>query len=130
VRKLLVQLYEEVAINLFGVELLDKVARRFHRATGGQKVVVEQYHVVFIDGILVDLDGIDAIFLGVALLNGFAWQFAGLATQHDACAHAIGEGRAHDKAATLNTYDLGDAFVFIQVVHLVTQNANTFRCLE
>ena len=41
-----------------------------------KEVVVEEYDVVLIDGIFVDFDGIDAIFLSITFLYGFAWKFA------------------------------------------------------
>ena len=43
---------------------------------GGEEVIVEEYDVVLIDGIFVDFDGVDTIFLSITFLYGFAWKFA------------------------------------------------------
>ena len=45
---------------------------------------MEEDDVVLVDGIAVDLDGVLAILLGVALLNGVARQLARLAAENDA----------------------------------------------
>ena len=67
---------DEVAVHLFGVELLDQVTGSLHGSAGSEQVVVEQHHIVLVDGVLVDFDGVDAILLGVALLYGLAGQLA------------------------------------------------------
>ena len=42
----------------------------------GEKVVVKEDYVVLVDGIFVDFDGVDTIFLSITFLYGFAWKFA------------------------------------------------------
>ena len=84
VQVLVHQFDDEVAVNLFGLKLLNQVASRFHRATCCEDVVVQQDDVVLVDGILMNLDSVDAILFSVAFLDGFARQLAWLATEHNA----------------------------------------------
>ena len=74
------------------MEFLHQFQGSLHGAAGGQKVVVEQYHVVLADGVFVYLDGVYAVLLGVRLLHGLGGQFAGLAAEHDAGAEFHGQG--------------------------------------
>ena len=55
------------------MEFLYQIACSFHGSAGCKEVVVEEYDVVFIDGIFVDFDGVDTIFLSITFLYGFAW---------------------------------------------------------
>ena len=76
---------DEVAVHLFGVELLDQVTGSLHGSAGSEQVVVEKHYIVLVDGVLVDFDGVDAILFGVALLYGLAGQLARLAAEYDTC---------------------------------------------
>ena len=86
VQVLVYQFDDEIAVNLFGLKLLNQVAGRFHRATRSEEVVVQQDDVVLVDGILMNFDGVDAILFSVAFLDGFARQLAWFATEHNASA--------------------------------------------
>ena len=91
---------------------------------------MQQNYVVFTDSILVNLDGVLAILLSVAFLYSVARQFARLAAEHNASTEAQGEGRRHYEAARLDTYNLGDALILVQIVHLVADFLQTFVVLE
>ena len=60
---------DEVHIDLLRMEVLYKVVGCLSRTTSGKEVVMDQYHVVFIDGVDVHFDGIDTIFLRERFLN-------------------------------------------------------------
>ena len=74
------QFDDEIHVCFLRVELLYEVVCRTHRAARSQQIIVEQNHVVFRYHVLVDLDGIGAILLRVALLHRFCGQFAWFAT--------------------------------------------------
>lgn len=59
------------------MEFSDEVAGRFHRSSRSEKIVVEEYHVILIDGVFVNLNGVDAVFFGITLLYGLAGRLAG-----------------------------------------------------
>ena len=61
------------------MELLYEIASSLHCAASSKLVVVQQNHVVLVDGIIVDFDSVLAILLGVPFLHSIARQFAGLA---------------------------------------------------
>ena len=75
------------------MEFLYEVASSLHGASCGEQVVVEEDDVVLVDGVAVDLDGVLAILLSVALLNGVARQLARLAAENDAGTKLQGECR-------------------------------------
>ena len=58
------------------MEFLNQVACCFHGSASSEEVIVEEYDVVLVDGIFVDFDGVDTIFLSITFLYGFAWKFA------------------------------------------------------
>ena len=87
------KLDDEVSIYLLWVELLYEVASCLHCSAGSKEVVVEQNYVVFADGVLVNLDGVLAVFLCVAFLHGVARKLAGLAAEHYTGSKTEGEGR-------------------------------------
>ena len=121
---------DEVDVDGLGVELLHEVVGGAHGAAGGKEVVVEEDDVGFIDGVLVNLDGVGAVFLGVALLDGGGGELAGLAAEDDAGAEADGECGGDDEAAALDADDLGDALVLVDLVEFVDHDLQAIVVLE
>ena len=78
-------LYDEVHVALLGVELLDEIPSSLDGATCGKEVIVQQHHIIGVDGIQMDFDGVFSIFLSEALPDGGGWEFAGLACHHETC---------------------------------------------
>ena len=65
-------------MDFFGI-IGETFARSGFANLSWQQGVVQQNHVVLVDGVLVDLDSVLAILLGVAFLHSIARQFARLA---------------------------------------------------
>ena len=80
----LFQFDNEVYIYLFRVQFLHQFAGCFHCSARSQKVVVQQYYIVRLNGILVDLHRIFSIFFIVAFFNGFCRQLSGFAYGYEA----------------------------------------------
>lgn len=87
-RKLGGQFHDKVAVDAFRMEFSDEVAGRFHRSSRSEKIVVEEYHVILIDGVFVNLNGVDAVFFGITLLYGLAGRLAGFSAKHDSGAQS------------------------------------------
>lgn len=81
-RELAIELYDEVAVDLFRMELLNEFACCFHGAACGEEVVMKKDNVLVVDGVGMYLYRVHAVFLGVALLNGSAGELARFAAQH------------------------------------------------
>lgn len=62
-------LYDEVHIDLFRIEVLNEFVGSLCRSTGSQQIVVNKYHIVFIDRVEVHLNGVNTILLREAFLN-------------------------------------------------------------
>ena len=57
--------YDKVHVHLFGIEMLHQFPCSLGGATGGEQVVVNEHHIVFVDRIDVHFYGIYAIFFRV-----------------------------------------------------------------
>ena len=80
----------------------DELGRRLGRAAGGDQVVDDQDALARPDGVLVDLDDVDAVFQRVLLADGLPRQLALLADRDEAAAQPVGDGAAEDEAARLD----------------------------
>src|SRR5947209_5658148 len=67
-------------------------------AAGGEQVVDDDAATAG-HGVLVDLEGVGAVFEGVAFAGGFPRELAGLADGGEADAEAVGEGGAEEETA-------------------------------
>src|SRR5215468_4584966 len=81
---------------------LDELDRGLGGAAGGDQVVDDQDPLARIDGVLMHLDDVDAIFERVFLANGFPRQLALFAKRDEAAAEPIGDCSPYDKAARLD----------------------------
>ena len=124
------ELDDEVVIDGRGVEFPDEAVHGADGAAGREEVVMDQDHVARGDRVEVELDGVDAVFLGIGFGDGGRGELAGLAGEDEACAEAAGDRRAHDKAAGLNPDDLRDALVLVELVSHVDHRPERLRILE
>ena len=83
----------------------DQFDRRLGGATGGDEVVDQEDACARGNGILVDLDRIDAVFEAVVLANGPPRQLALLADRDEAAPEFMGDGAAQDETAGLDAHD-------------------------
>lgn len=121
---------EEIHIGLFGVEFVDQVESGLHGSTCGEEIIVEEDDVILVDGVLMDFDGVDAIFLGVGFLNRFGGEFSRFAAEHDACTEFHRKCRSHDESPAFYADDFCDAFVFVEFIEFVEHDLDAFRVLE
>ena len=91
---------------------------------------MQQDYIVFVDCILVNLDSVNAVFLRIALLDGLARQLSRLAAKYNACTQLDSEGRRHYETAAFDTHNLGDAFVFVHLIHFFIDFLETLRALK
>lgn len=88
------KLHDEVAVDTLRMKLLNEVAGCFHSATCCQEIIVKKYDVIGSYSVFVDLNGVDAIFLRIALLDRIAWELARLTAKNDSCSKTDGNGGA------------------------------------
>ena len=122
--------HDEVAVDAFRVKLLHKVAGCFHGGPCSQEVVVKEDDVIGRDRVFVDFYRVDAIFFGVTLLDGITGELSRFAAKYDAGTETDSGCGAHDEATALDTNDLCNAFILIQVVHHVADDLHALTVLE
>ena len=98
------------------LELVHQVHDGSHRAAGGQQVVVDQHHIVGGEGILMDLDTVEPVFLPVGGRQNLGGQLARLAGRHETGTQADGQGRSQHQTAGFDPDDLGNAFVLVDFI--------------
>src|SRR5690606_26614367 len=86
----------------------DELGSRIGGAAGGDQVVDDENELSLTDRILVDLDGVDAVFERVLLPDGFPGQLALLADGDEAAAEPVRDGAAQNEAARLYAGDRVD----------------------
>ena len=106
---------DAVEIDFGDTQFADKVVGCLHRATGGQKVIVNEDNIVGRQCIFVDLDGVDAVLFLVALLNGASRKLARLAHKNETCIQLLSKDGRHCVAAALDAEHLGDALVLVVI---------------
>src|SRR5262249_23050836 len=80
----------------------DELRRCLRRAAGGDESIDDEDALARLDGVLVDLDDVDAIFERVLLADGLPRQLALLADGDEPAPQAVGHGPAEDEAACLD----------------------------
>ena len=99
------QIDDESGAHHVGLELAQQLDRGFRRAAGGDQIVDQQHRLARADGILMDLDDVDAVFELVFLADGLGRQLALLADRHEAAAQPVRHRAAQDEAARLDAGD-------------------------
>ena len=85
--------------------LTHQLDRRFRGAACRNEIVNDEDALALLDGILVDLDGINAVFKRVVLSNGLARQLTLFADRYETAAKPVGDRAAKYEAARLDTGD-------------------------
>ncbi len=96
------QVDDEGGAHHVGIELAQELDRGFRRAARGDQIVDQQHGLSGTDGVLMDLDDVDAVFELVVLADRLPRQLALLADRHEAAAQAVGHRAAQDEAARLD----------------------------
>ena len=103
---------EEDGAEDVAAELLDEVEGGGGGAAGGEEVIGEEDGFAGADGVLVDFDGVGAVFEVVAGAEGFPGEFAFFADGDEAGVEFGGDEGAEDEATGVDAddfIDLGDA---------------------
>lgn len=124
------QLDQEIDVDVLRMELFYEVDGSFHGTARSEKVVVDQYHVIFRNCVFVDLDGVYAVFLLIAHLDSLCWEFSWLATQYKTGTQTGSEHGTHYKASGLNAYDFGNALVLVKPYEFLKHFLDTCGVLE
>src|SRR5262245_40664257 len=105
------QIDDEGSADHLGLELAQELDRGLRRAARGDQIVNEQHRFARGDGVLVNLDHVDAVFELVVLTDGLARQLALLADRDEAATQPVGHGAAQYEAARLDARDRLDAAI-------------------
>src|ERR1700682_1676111 len=104
-----VELDEEAHACQFGAAVAEQFRGGRGRAAGGEDVVDQQHFLSGDDGVVVDLQGVGAIFEDVLVALLCPGELAGLADGNEAGAEALSDTTTEDEAARLDGRDGGDA---------------------
>lgn len=110
--------------------MLHQIVSRLHGSTCGKQVVVNEHHVVFVDGIGVNFDGVVAIFFQVSSLARFGRQLARFARHDKSCIQFFGQHSPHYESPAFDAHHFGDALVLIKAHQFVEHFVNTLRIFE
>jgi len=130
VESFVANLDDEVHVALLWVELFHELPGSLDGSARGEEVVVDEDHVVLVDGVLVDFDGVGAILLLEVLADGLCRQLSWLAAHHESCTEAASKDGAHDEPTRLDADHLGDALVLVKLIELVVHNLDALGILE
>ena len=92
----------------FPAQLFHQLGRGQGGAAGGQQVIDDQDFLAGLDAVLVDFQGVAAVFQGVLFADGPGRQLARLARRDETAAQLVGQHAAEDEAARLDAHDLVD----------------------
>ena len=99
-------------------------------AAGGEQVVDDQHALARLDGILVDLQAIGAIFQLVAHAHAFGGKLLRLAHGHESRAQGISQRRRENEAARFDAQHLIDGSVLIMRLQPVDHAAESVFVLQ
>jgi hypothetical protein len=85
-----IQFHYECEAGDFAAEAFGELRGGDGGASGGEKIVDDEDALAFLDGVLVDLKSVGAVFEVIADLGGGGGEFAGLADGNESGVEAVG----------------------------------------
>ena len=90
---------------------------------------MNQYDILLVDGVRMNLYGVLSVLLHVAFLASFGREFAWFATHHEASSQLDSQRGANHKASALDAYHLCYAFALVEFVQFVDHYLQAFGIL-
>jgi len=117
----------EGALDKFGAKIPHQFNHRRYGPPGSQQIVSHHHPVTGFESVLMDLQGIDAIFQLVTFLMGFIGKFPRFPDQGDARSKLVGQGRAENETTRFNADNLIDFFTDVAMGDEIDHPMKTFR---
>ena len=91
---------------------------------------MDHHHIIFSNGVAMQLYGIHTILLRIGFLYGHRGQLARLAGRHEARTELIGQNTSSDKSTRLDPYHLRNTSVGIKVSQLLAHKTQCRAILD